>query len=78
MADDRILLQYGRFQKSFRITGETDKAVEIQTGKGKTWIPRKALRMDKQKIPYDGVYRNPYHVLKWYYTQIPAILTIFN
>lgn len=78
MADDRILLQYGRFQKSFRITGETDKAVEIQTGKGKKWIPRKALRMDKQKVPFDGKYRNPFHVLKWFYTAEPDFLSIFN
>lgn len=78
MEDGRILLQYGRFQRSFRVTGETDLAVEIHTGKGKKWIPRKALRMDKQKVPFDGKYRNPYHVLKWFYTKERDFLSIFN
>lgn len=78
MANGRILLQHGRAQRSFRVTGETDKAIAITYKNVETWIPRKGLRMDKQKIVYDNAYYNPYHVLKWFYTKEPKILTLFD
>lgn len=78
MKKNKILLQHGNFFRSFEVAEETEKAVLFKTKNGPTWIPRKALRMDKQKIIYDGAYMYPYHVLKWFHSENPEILNIFN